>query len=415
MTMSNWREERRADNRANAEEGRKTAAFNAKLNRDERKAEREEKRTEAIQRRRDQAQRRQARAAKREKTLTPGNVYRRGTLLLVGLSALASLPAQIMHFVAISWVLAPIGPAVEGGAWVMAAGVAYADERKLPMWVRWLLRGLSLGAAGFAANINYDYGSHLPGLGAEQQTVAGIGLAAVTLGGPLFFEVRQWVITLVEKVRDPKKRAEEKSKAKHERKRRREFKDVAKRAKQLMLAAPYGTLTEQEAFDRAWYDIEGAPTSTTADVIAKRTAAGRRVDKALVEAEKTPEQVAVDLFLADLFNPSPGDGGTAGGARDKGPQGGPRGTGGGSKLTPPAGAPKSPTTLLGKRKQASRPTSESEPEKPLDEADLQKVRDLAKALGSASNLSHSAVKKAIGGGRNDYLARLRRHVQAEQS
>ncbi|MEE6264902.1 hypothetical protein V2E29_04475 [Streptomyces diastatochromogenes] len=411
--MSTWREERRADNRANAEEARRNAEFEAKLQREERKARREEKRTEAIQRRRDQAQRRQARAAKREKTLTPGNVYRRGTLILVGLSALASLPAQILHYVAISWMLAPIGPAVEGGAWVMAAGVAYADERKLPMWVRWLLRGLSLGAAGFAANINYDYGVHIPGLTPAQASVAGIGLAAVTLGGPLFFEVRQWVITLSEKICDPKRRAEEKAKAKHERRRRREFKAVAKRARHLILAAPYGTLTEQEAFDRAWYDIEGAPIAVTESVISSRIAAEQRVAKALAAAERTPEQIAVELLLADLFGTPGADGGPTGGTRDKGPQGGPRGTGGGSKLTPPGTSPEGPTALLGKRKQAPRPTPKTEPERPLDEADLQKVRDLAKALGSASNLSHSAVKKAVGGGRNEYLARLRRAVQEE--
>ncbi|MFF7411641.1 hypothetical protein [Streptomyces lydicus] len=411
--MSTWRDEWRADKAAEAEEARKNAAFNARLARDERKAEREEKRTDAIQRRRDRAQRRQARAAKREKTLTPGNVYRRGTLILVGLSALASLPAQILHYVGISWMLAPIGPAVEGGAWVMAAGVAYADERKLPMWVRWLLRGLSLGAAGFAANINYDYGSHLPGLTVEQQTVAGIGLAAVTLGGPLFFEVRQWVITLVEKVRDPKKRAEEKAKAKHERQRRREFKDVAKRAKQITLAAPFGTLTKQEAFDRAWGDVKGAPSAVTAAVISTRIAAEKSVAEALAAAERTPEEIAVDLLLADLFRAPRGDGGPAGGTRGKGPQGGPRGTGGGSTLALPGGDAGGPTALGRKGKRAFGRTAPKTPEKPLTEVDLDKVRKLADILGGVDKLSARNVREAVGGCAQDYAVRLRDHVQNE--
>ncbi|MEU3990120.1 hypothetical protein AB0F24_17385 [Streptomyces platensis] len=412
--MSTWREERRADKAADAAEGRKNAEFNTKLAREEQKRDREERRNEGIQRRRDRAQRRQARAAKREKTFTPGNVYRRGTLILVGLSALASLPAQIMHFVAISWMLAPIGPAVEGGAWVMAAGVAYADERKLPLWVRWLLRGLSLSAAGFAAHINYDFGSHLKGLTPEQQAAAGLGLAAVTLGGPLFFEVRQWVITLVEKVRDPKKRAEEKAKRKHERKRRRKFKTVAKRAEQLVLAAPFGTLTKQEAFDRAWYDIEGAPPAVTDSVISSRIAAEKRVADALATSERTPEQVAVDLLLADIFGAPGGDGGPAGGARGKGAQGGPQGAGGGSALGLAERPGEGPRGQVRKGKGASRPLSSKTPQKPLTEADIDTVRRLAKELGDPAKLSHSMVKAAIGGGTADYLVRLRRHVQNEE-
>ncbi|RXS84214.1 hypothetical protein EST92_11695 [Streptomyces sp. TM32] len=411
--MSTWREERRADKAAEAAEARKDAEFNARLARDERKQDRDEKRTDQIQRRRDRAQRRQARAAKREKTLTPGNVYRRGTLLLVGLSALASLPAQIMHFVAISWMLAPIGPAVEGGAWVMAAGVAYADERKLPMWVRWLLRGLSLSAAGFAAHINYDFGSHLTGLTSDQQAAAGLGLAAVTLGGPLFFEVRQWVITLVEKVRDPKKRAEEKARAKHERGRRRKFKAVAERAEQLMLAAPFGTLTKQEAFDRAWYDIEGAPPAVTDSVISERIAAEKRVADALATSELTPEQIAVDLLLADLFGTPGGDGGPAGGTRDKGPQGGPRGTGGGSTLTLPGSGAEGPAGLGRKGKQRSGRSSQKTPQKPLDPTHIEKVRKLAELSGGADKLSARKVREVIGGGSNEYAVRLRDHVQNE--
>ncbi|MEE4419540.1 hypothetical protein [Streptomyces bugieae] len=410
--MSTWREERRADKAAEAEEARKNAAFNAKLAREERKAERDEKRTDQIQRRRDRAQRRQARAAKREKTLTPGNVYRRGTLILVGLSALASLPAQILHFAAISWMLAPIGPAVEGGAWVMNAGVAYADERKLPMWVRWLLRGLSLGAAGFAASVNYNYGTNLPGLTAAQGSVAGIGLAAVTLGGPLFFEVRQWVITLSEKG-DPKKRAEEKAKAKHERQRRREFRKVAKRAKQIMLAAPYGTLTKQQAFDLAWPDIEGAPVSVTDSVISTRIAAEKRVADALATAERTPEQVAVELLLADIFGTPKGDGGPAGGARGKGPQSGPRGGGGGSTLTFPGRPAEGEIPLGGKGESRFRRGSGKVAPKPLSEEHLDTVRRLAKELGDPSKLSHSMVKAAVGGGRDEYLVRLRKAVQNE--
>ncbi|MFD3333534.1 hypothetical protein ACFWV1_12940 [Streptomyces sp. NPDC058700] len=261
--MSSWHEERRTDRVVDARERREDRAFDAKLRRDERRKDREEQRQEKAQVRRDRAQRRAARAAKREKNLTPGNVYRKGTLGLVTMSALASLPAQILHFAAIHWMLLPIGPAVEGAAWVMAAGVAYADERKLPAWVRWLLRALSLSAAAFAANINYSYGLSLTehGVSASSAQAAAIGLAAVTLLGPLFFEVRQWVLTLTATAGDPRKRAEEKARAKHDRKRRRHHKTVADVADRLMSAAPFGSLKAEDAWTQAWGIVHGSSDS----------------------------------------------------------------------------------------------------------------------------------------------------------
>ncbi|MFF9175961.1 hypothetical protein [Streptomyces sp. NPDC014793] len=400
--MSSWRDERRVDRREERAEQRRDEEHRAKLARDERRMDREEQREIAAQKRRDRAQRRAARVARREKALTPGNVYRKGTLGLVTLSALASLPAQIIHFVSIYWMLFPIGPAVEGAAWVMAAGVAYADERKLPVWVRWLLRILSLAAAGFAANINYQYGLSLieHGISEASAHVAGLGLAAVTLGGPLFFEVRQWVLTLSAAVTDPKKRAEEKARAKHEKERRRTFKAVADRQKQLLLAAPFGTLKPEDAWARAWWDIEGAPLGMTASLIADRLDAEADVSAVLVRAEQSPERIAVELLLADLFGPNGGDGGGSGTAIGR-PGDGPRG-----------GTPKTRTALGGKGKGPVSSTADTEPPKPLAEADLEAVRKLAAALGGTDRLSARNVRETVGC-RNDYAIRLRDAVRAE--
>lgn len=248
--MSSWFEERRADKREDAEEQRKTRAFEAKLRRDERRKDRDEERADKAQSRRDKALRKQARAAKREKTLTPGNVYRKGTLALVALSAFAAIPAQVAFFVKKSAMLLPVPFALEGAAWVMAAGVAYSDERKLPAWVRWLLRAFCVSAAAFAARINYLHGS-------EQGALVGWGLAAVTMLGPLYFEVRQWVLTLSAAVTNPKQRQEEKARTKHDRKRRRHHRDVAKVADRLVSAAPYGTLKAEDAWTRAWLIVHG--------------------------------------------------------------------------------------------------------------------------------------------------------------
>jgi hypothetical protein len=315
--VSSWSEERRLNLAAEADEYRKNKDADSDRRRREREAEdkrrrterrqdREERRADKAQRRRDRTQRRQARAAKRERTFTPGNVYRKGTLGLVALSALASLPAQIIHFVAISWMLLPIGPALEGAAWVMAAGVAYADERKLPAWVRWLLRGLSMGAAGFAAYINYQYGTSLAGDGLTtgQAQMVGLGLAAVTMGGPLFFEVRQWVLTLTASSTDPRKRAEEKARAKHESRRRRDHKDVVKLAQKLVSAAPYGALPFEEAFAASWEIKHGtrAPGMTPA-LHAEHLASRAAFAGAMDAANGAP--VSLRGRLLEVLHPSP--------------------------------------------------------------------------------------------------------------
>jgi hypothetical protein len=295
--VSSWREERRRDNAAEAEERRNNKAFDAKLRREERRKDREEAREVKAQERRDRAQRRQARAARREKTLTPGNVYRRGTLALVTASALASLPAQIMHFASISLMLLPLPFALEGAAWVMNAGVAYADERKLPGWVRWLLRALAMSAASFAAWINYDYGRHIA-------PAVGFGLAAVTLLGPLFFEVRQWVMTLSFDAGERKRRSETKAREKHERRRRKDHKAVVTLAKTLVSAAPYGTLSFEEAFASAWEIKYGTrvPGMTPA-LHAEQLASSKALAAAMDEANGSP--VSTRGRLLELLHPAP--------------------------------------------------------------------------------------------------------------
>jgi hypothetical protein len=304
--VSSWHEERRRNLAAEAEERRNNKAFDAKLRRDERRKDREEAREVKAQQRRDRAARRQARAARREKTLTPGNVYRKGTLALVLASAAASLPAQIMHFVGISVMLLPIPFALEGAAWVMNAGVAYADERKLPAWVRWLMRGLAMTAAGYAAHINLGYGLSLEahGLDPADAAAVGWGLAAVTMLGPLFFEVRQWVLTLTAATTDPKKRAEEKARAVHEKRRRKHHKDVVKLARKLVSAAPYGALVFEEAFASAWEIKYGTRTPGMTPALHAQAHASR---KALADAfdAANGSPISTRSRLLELLHPAP--------------------------------------------------------------------------------------------------------------
>ncbi|HEY3482969.1 MAG TPA: hypothetical protein VGL02_29160 [Streptomyces sp.] len=295
--MSSWFEERRADKAADAAERRRNDEHRAQLRRDERRKDRDEAREIKAQARRDKAARRQARAARREKTLTASNVYRKGTLALVAASALASLPAQVMHFVSISLMLLPLPFALEGAAWVMNAGVAYADERKLPTWVRWLLRAFAMGAAGYAAHINYAYG-------AETNVSVAWGLAGVTVMGPLVFEIRQWVSTLSAAVVDPKKRAEEKARAAHEKRRRKDHKDVVELAEKLVSAAPYGALAFEEAFASAWEILHGTRTPGMTPVLHAQAHASRKALAAAFDAANGAP-VSMKGRLLELLHPAP--------------------------------------------------------------------------------------------------------------
>lgn len=288
--MSTYSEERRADRAADAEQRRidQAAAAVRRAEReraaDDRAARlREQQRAEKRQARQARAESRTARRAARGASLTAGNVYRKGTLGLVTASALGSLPAQILHFVDISPMLLPLPLAIEGAAWVMAAGVAYADERGLPGWVRWFLRSLVIGAAGFAASINYTYGTHLSDLSPSEAHTAGIGLAAVTLLGPLLFEVRQWVTTLSAKTGS----AQDKARRKHDRTRRRQHRSIAIVADRLVSAAPFGELPFEEAFAHAWEIETGTTTPGMTPKLHRRAA---RSVAALTEAQH-PERV----------------------------------------------------------------------------------------------------------------------------
>ncbi|MYQ42106.1 hypothetical protein B046DRAFT_02306 [Streptomyces sp. LamerLS-316] len=282
--MGSFAEDRRADRAAEAEQRRidQAAAEALRVERvraaDERAARlREQQRAEKDAARKVRAVRRSEMGA----SLTAGNVYRKGTLALVIASGLGSLPAQVLHFVGISPMLLPLPLAIEGAAWVMAAGVAYADERGLPGWVRWFLRLLVVAAAGFAATINYDYGSHLSGLSPSDARAAGIGLAAVTLLGPVLFEIRQWVTNLSGQTGDE----HDKARRVHDRKRRRQHHAVARLADRLVSAAPFGVLSFEDAFAHAWEIETGTSTPGMSPKLHRRAA---RSVAELAQAQRPP-------------------------------------------------------------------------------------------------------------------------------
>ncbi|MEU3068153.1 hypothetical protein ABZ712_14770 [Streptomyces sp. NPDC006906] len=284
--MSVYAEERRADRAADAEQRRidAAAAEARRVEREKAADERsarlaEQRRGDRVRAREERARLRAERRVARGEALTAGNVYSKGTLALVTASALGSLPAQVLHFVGISPMLLPLPLAIEGAAWVMAAGVAYADERHLPGWVRWFLRLLVLAAAGFAASINYTYGLHLPGLSDTDRQAAGIGLAAVTLLGPVLFEIRQWVTTLSADTNSP----EERARRRHDRLRRRQHRGIAWLADRFVSAAPFGQLDFETAFAHAWEIETGTDTPGMTPQLHERAA---RSAAALTHAQR---------------------------------------------------------------------------------------------------------------------------------
>ncbi|WP_328336774.1 hypothetical protein [Streptomyces violaceus] len=306
--MSSWSDERRRNQAAEAEQRRldqdaaaervlKMRAAEDERRRANKKADKAEARAEKQQKRRDKRDRRRERMQAWTKNTRPQVVYTRGTLALVVASIAASLPAQIMHFAALSLWLVTLPFALEGAAWVMAAGVAYADEKGLPSWVRWLLRGLCLTAAGYAGWINYDYGM-------QTNPAVGYGLAAVSLLGPLVFEIRQWVTNLSFDAAEKKKRGEAKARAKHDRARYRHHKDVVKLARRLVSAAPFGSLALEDAFTAAWEISYGTSTpGMTPAMHAQQLTSRQSLVAAMDEANGSP--VSTRGRLLQRLHPAP--------------------------------------------------------------------------------------------------------------
>ncbi|MFC9268956.1 hypothetical protein ACFTXJ_14435 [Streptomyces zhihengii] len=342
------------------------------------------------------------------------------------LGLLAALPAQLSYFLGLhkkgdesagtSWLMLPIPLFLELLAWVGVLGTQWAHRKGLPRWPFWILTSALAGVAGY---INYTHGI------AEYGTVAGIALCATSVIGPLLAEVDQFLETMA--AADPRslrQRAADKVVAKAKAKadkaaadtaaaedarRQKLFPEEYAEYERILAAHPTGTINRNDAWEQAWHNRHLLPLAVTAGTLAAREAARAGIEAVLAQAERSPESVAVDLLLAEMFGPDRGDGGGSVRPAKPAPKGG---AGGGSKAVPADGS-KTATALGRKGKQASGRTAPKAPEKPLDPADIQKVRTLAEALGGTDRLSARNVREVIGGGANEYAVRLRDHVKTE--
>lgn len=373
----------------------------------------------------------QGKAKKREEDADTGTRFKLVTNIVLTLGLLAALPAQLSYFLKLhkkgdasgdlAWLMVPVPFFLELLAWVGVLGTQWAHRKGLPRWPFWILTASLASIAGY---INLTHGA------TEYGMVAGIALAATSMIGPVLAEVRQ-VLESKAAVdnRSREQRAKEKETAKRkaaeareeikrhgleDERRKTKWRDVFDEYERIVAAHPIGAITRDDAWREAWHNLHMLPVGVTVGTLAAREVAREAIDGLMTGSDRTRESVAVDLFLADAFDPSPGDGGTAGGARDKGPQGGPRGTGGGSKLDLPERGTEGRSALGRKGNRAPGRTSAKVPDKPLAEADLTAVRGLAQTLGGADKLSVKKIRTEAGvGGADAYLMRLRDVVQAE--
>ncbi|MFE2497114.1 hypothetical protein [Streptomyces scopuliridis] len=364
---------------------------------------------------------------RREQAADNGTRFKILVNVVMALGLLAALPAQISYFLNLgkdgekdpgyAWLMLPVPFFLEILAWVGVLGTQWAHRKGLPRWPFWILTASLASVAGY---INATHGGEQYGL------VAGVALAATSIIGPVLAEVRQFLETkAAADLRSLQQRATDKAVAKvkaaaakqqaeayaaEDKRRQVLFPDEFAEYERITVAHPAGAIDRNTAWEQAWYNLHLLPLSVTAGTLAAREAARAGIELVLGDAERSPESVAVDLLLAEMFGPDRGDGGGSVHPSPPGPAGG---AGGGAKgLT--GGASKAATALGRKGKQGSGRTAPKAPEKPLAPEDIDKVRKLAEALGGPDRLSARNVREVIGGGANEYAVRLRNHVKQEQ-
>ncbi|MDO0939269.1 tripartite tricarboxylate transporter TctB family protein [Streptomyces sp. DG2A-72] len=404
--LANFYEEKRKTTAAEREQDRHDRADQREQDRQDRLTEREQNRKDKAEdreeeRRLRQEKERKAKAHRAERRARRAELVAKargagdtgGALVAMFCSILPALYFQLRALdtanlpVIISLCLAVM---LESGAWVATVAGERAKREGRPTL---RFRIVMWACASFAALINY---SHAPG-----PEWLGWVLAATSYGGVFFWEVRGWG-RHGKATRTKAQRRETRLRNKHDRRRRRRFKDVYERYEDIVAAYPFGTVDREKAWALAWRDRHGAALSITADVLARRVEA----DVELAEAAgMSAEAIAVERLIDDILGGDGGPEGPLAKPAGRGPSGGP--SKGGRSLRTLGRKGKAPVRRTSGR------TAPKTPNRPLDSADLDKVRALADALGGAHNLSVASVGKAIHGGSTDYLKRLRDHVQHE--
>lgn len=408
--MSTYYAERRQDRAAERAEDRADRIAAAEL-RDKRNAAlAEQRRREERDRRREadrrKAERRDRRAAALKRLGGEGDTA--AALIVMACSITPAFYFQVTALTAVpglpGLIAVCLAVMLEAGAWVATVAGERAKREGRPVG---RFRAAMWGCAAVAAWINYSHAPSSPG-----NWLAYV-LAAASLGGVFFWELRGLGRHGGKAGRTRAERREAARRRRHSIARRLRFRDVHKRYRQILTAHPYGTVATEQAWADAWTDVKGGPLATDAASIGRRVEAARSVEDVLAEAGVTPESAAIEMLLADLFPGTPGDDGPTDETVMSGPQGGPDAPGGTDADGTAARRAERRTALGRKGKQGTGRTAPKTPDKPLAEADLDRVRKLAEILGGVDKLSARNVREAVGGGAQDYAVRLRDAVRAE--
>ncbi|GGP93457.1 DUF2637 domain-containing protein [Streptomyces melanogenes] len=327
-----YREERRADAAAQAEQSRKNAEVRAAQAREDRRLELEAKREEArlvgeqkrldkeaadekarkdadAKRRQEQADRRvrqqekdRKRAARRARfgKLT-GWLNKNPVTAFVGFVMVCSIvPAVISQVVSLAgagvFVLlaALLSAMLEGTAWALTfMGKAAEDagrpagKYRIATWV----------TAFLAAAVQYwHWAEALPEHAWVAWVFAGSSIVAIYL----------WDMkTHGSHGKTHEERRQEKARRKHLKARRKHHKDIAEEADRLLSALPFEAISDEEAFGTAWRIKKGAEPGLSAEVYAAATDARVQLGAAFELGEHVRPELVRAGMLASLYNPLP--------------------------------------------------------------------------------------------------------------
>ncbi|GAA2803168.1 hypothetical protein [Streptomyces showdoensis] len=387
-------------------------------------------------------ERRRRKADRREASLDKGETFKRLVTLIFILGLLASLPSLTMYFLGLRAEDGPDEPALylltlpfflELLAFTSVKGTQWAVRKGFARWPFWIMTGL---LAGFAGYINGSKGYEMFG------TIAGLALAATSIVGPALVEVREFIeARTAGDNRDAAQRAADKAKArqKHAEDKKLQQQDTERRAmfpkeyeayRRILASVPAGSMgrdeawkeagaavrfpdvydrmqalislpgsaSRTEAFAAAWQDLYGARLGVTANVLHRRLSAEAEVADVLAMAEMTPERVAVEKLLDDLFPTwSGGEEGPTGAVPAKGPQ----------------GPSRTPGALGGIGNRTSGRSPRTDATEPLKTEDIERAKKLRAAV-PAAQFSTPAVAKLLGRSKV-YARRVRDAVESEQS
>ncbi|MBC3844719.1 hypothetical protein GXW82_44500 [Streptacidiphilus sp. 4-A2] len=294
-------EQRRFDRIADAEQLRKDRANVAEQRRKDRADAAEQRRKDADaaqvrQQREKAAARREATRAKEERaerwSKRAGSarawlMAEADTAFALLVMACAIVPAVTYQWRSLhghgvgSAIAAALAAMLEASAWVATVGASRAgrDGRpvlpyRIAMWV----------SASIAATINYIGGVSSHGV------AVGLVLAVASLAGIGIWELRS-LGRHGTSTRTRAQRAEDRARARHARKRRRAHKDVLRVAERIWSAAPYGSMTPDEAWAVAWEIHTGsADPGLTPELERQRVEARAALRAALTVQEPSVPQ-----------------------------------------------------------------------------------------------------------------------------